>query len=148
ANVNHRRLHNSLFAAQVAKDAICDRMRKETGGRPSVQIQHPDVQLNLFIQQQYGLISLDTSKEPLHKRGYRLEAVEAPLQETLAAAILRLARYSKELIFLDPCCGSGTFLIEAALIATQTPPGYLRKEWGFMRHPEYDSSEWLKVRNK
>lgn len=148
ANVQHRELRNSLFAAQVLKDAICDSMRKKTGERPSVQIQNPDLQFHLFIQQQMAIISFDTSGTPLHKRGYRQEAVEAPIQETLAAAILRLARYTKENIYLDPCCGSGTFLIEAALMATHTPPGYLRKQWGFMRHPQYDPSLWLKVRNQ
>lgn len=148
ANVHHRELRNSLFAAQVVKDAICDQMRQRTGRRPSVQVQNPDVQINLFIQQQNAIISFDTSGEPLHKRGYRQETVEAPIQETLAAAILRLARYEKDNILLDPCCGSGTLLIESALIATQTPPGYLRTRWGFMRHPQYQSVEWLKVRNQ
>src|SRR5207247_1418671 len=89
ANVNHRELRNSLFAAQVVKDAICDQMRKHTGRRPSVQVQHPDIQINLFIQQQTAIISFDTSGDPLHKRGYRQETVEAPIQESLAAAILR-----------------------------------------------------------
>lgn len=148
ANVQHRELRNSLFAAQVVKDAICDQMRQRTGKRPSVQVQNPDVQINLYIQQQNAIISFDTSGEPLHKRGYRQETIEAPIQETLAAAILRLAHYTKDKIFLDPCCGSGTFLIEAALMATQTPPGYLRKQWGFMRHPQFESSEWLRVRNQ
>lgn len=148
ANVNHRELRNSLFAAQVVKDAICDHMREHTGKRPSVQVQNPDLQIHLFIQQQTAIISFDTSGEPLHKRGYRQETVEAPIQETLAAAILRLANYKKEQIFLDPCCGSGTFLIEAALMATHTPPGYLRKHWGFMRHPHYEASSWLRVRNQ
>lgn len=148
ANVNHRELRNSLFAAQVVKDAICDQMRQRTGRRPSVQVQQPDLQLNLFIQQQNAVISFDTSGDPLHKRGYRQEAVEAPIQESLAAAILRLAHYSKDKILLDPCCGSGTFLVEAALMASQTPPGYLRHRWGFMGHPDYDSALWLKVRNQ
>src|SRR6202011_5921020 len=93
ANVHHRELRNSLFAAQVVKDAICDQMRQRTGRRPSVQVQHPDIQIHLFIQQQNAIISFDTSGEPLHKRGYRQETVEAPIQETLAAAILRLAHY-------------------------------------------------------
>jgi len=148
ANVNHRQLRNSLFAAQVVKDAICDQMREKTGKRPSVDVQQPDVQINLFIQQQNAIISFDTSGDPLHKRGYRQESVEAPIQESLAAAILRLANYTKDSILLDPCCGSGTFLIEAALIATNTPPGYLRTRWGFARHPQHDHAEWLRVRNQ
>lgn len=148
ANVHHRELRNSLFAAQVLKDAICDQMRQQKGKRPSVDVQQPDVQFNLFIHQQNAIISFDTSGAPLHKRGYRQETVEAPLQETLAAAILFLANYSPEMIFLDPCCGSGTLLIEAALMATHTPPGYLRTKWGFMHHPKFDNLEWLKVRNQ
>lgn len=148
ANVQHRELRNSLFAAQVVKDAICDHMRQRTGKRPTVQVQNPDLQIHLFIQQQTAIISFDTSGDPLHKRGYRQESVEAPIQETLAAAILRLAHYTPEKVFLDPCCGSGTLLIEAALMATQTPPGYLRKRWGFMRHPQFDNANWLKVRNQ
>lgn len=148
ANVHHRELRNSLFAAQVVKDAICDQMRQRTGKRPSVNVQNPDIQINLFIQHQNAIISFDTSGEPLHKRGYRQETVEAPMKETLAASILRLAHYTKDQIFLDPCCGSGTLLIEAALMATHTPPGYLRKQWGFMRHPQYQAPEWLKVRNQ
>ncbi len=148
ANVHHKQLKNSLFAAQVLKDAICDQMRQKNGRRPNVDVQQPDVQLNLYIQQQSGVISLDTSGTPLHKRGYRQEAVEAPIQESLAAAILRLAHYTGEERLLDPCCGSGTFLIEAALMSTNTPPGFLRTRWGFMRHPDFNSIEWLKVRNQ
>lgn len=147
ANVHHRELRNSLYAAQVFKDAICDQMRQKTGHRPSVNVQDPDVQLNLFVHNNRGVISFDTSGAPLHRRGYRQESGEAPLKETLAAAILRLANYNKNEILFDACCGSGTFLIEAALIATNTPPGYLRHKWGFMNHPHYDQIEWLRVRN-
>lgn len=148
ANVSHPQLRNSLFAAQVVKDAICDQLREKRGTRPSVQLDNPDVQINLFIQHQMAVISLDTSGAPLHKRGYRIDSVEAPLQESLAAAILRIANYTSEEILLDPCCGSGTFLIEAALIATKTPPGFLRHKWGFMNHPDFSQVEWLKIRNE
>jgi putative N6-adenine-specific DNA methylase len=148
ANVHHKELRNSLFAAQVVKDAICDQIRQKKGWRPSVELQNPDVQLNLYVQQNIGVLSFDTSGSPLHKRGYRQETVEAPLQETLAAALLRLARYSPENVLLDPCCGSGTLLIEAALMASRIPPGYLRQKWGFMHHPGYQLNEWLKERNQ
>ncbi|MBS4169076.1 THUMP domain-containing protein [Parachlamydia sp. AcF125] len=146
SNVNHRLIRNSLFAAQVVKDAICDQLREKLGERPNVDVKNPDIQLNLFIQGNVATLSLDTSGVPLHKRGYRLDSVEAPMQENLAAAILRLAKYRKEDILCDPCCGSGTLLIEAALIASQIPPGFLRKEWGFMRFPEFSASDWLKVK--
>lgn len=146
ANVNHPELRNSLFAAQVVKDAICDQFREKTGQRPSVNPSQPDVQLNLFIQQFQATLSVDTSGVPLYKRGYRQESVEAPVQETLAAAMLRIGGYQKGDIFIDPCCGSGTFLIEAALIASSTPPGYLRSQWGFMRLPSFDMTEWLRIK--
>jgi putative N6-adenine-specific DNA methylase len=148
ANVHHKELRNSLFAAQIVKDAICDQIRQKTGHRPSIDLQNPSVQLNLYIERNMAIISFDTSGTPLHKRGYRQESVEAPMQESLAAAILRLANYTKDKILLDPCCGSGTLLIEAALMATQTPPGYLRRQWGFMYHPDYVQVEWLKVKNE
>lgn len=146
SNVTHRSLRNSLFAAQVVKDSICDQLREKTGERPNVQVQNPDVQINLFIHNEQAVISLDTSGEPLYKRGYRLAAGEAPIQESVAAAFLRKAKYTPDDILIDPCCGSGTFLIEAALIATKTPPGYLRKQWGFMAHPDFNNNDWIKVR--
>lgn len=148
ANVTHRHLRNSLFAAQVLKDAICDQIREKTGNRPSVNVQNPDVQLNLFIHNDQATISIDTSGTPLHKRGYRQDAGEAPLQESLAAALLRLARYQASDILFDPCCGSGTILIEAALIASKTAPGYLRAKWGFMLLPHFSFDEWLKIKTE
>lgn len=148
ANVHHKELRNSLYAAQVMKDAICDQLRERSGWRPSVDVQNPDVQLNLFIQQQMAVVSFDTSGSPLHKRGYRQETGEAPIQESLAAALLRLAKYDESKILLDPCCGSGTILVEAALIASKTAPGYLRHQWGFMKHPQFNSLEWLKIKNE
>src|ERR1700733_2435215 len=108
SNVTHHQLRNSLFAAQVAKDAICDQFRERTGSRPSVDVAKPDVQINLFIREPFGVIGIDTSGTPLHKRGYRLESIEAPIQKTLAAAILRIAKYRGEDFLCDPCCGSGT----------------------------------------
>lgn len=148
ANVTHPRLRNSLFAAQVAKDAICDQLKQVRGERPNIDVRHPDVQLNLYINQNAGSISFDTSGVPLHKRGYRQEGVEAPIQETLAAALLVLARYRGDEIFYDPCCGSGTLLIEAGLMASHTPPGFLRRTWGFMLLPDYSADAWLKVKTE
>jgi putative N6-adenine-specific DNA methylase len=146
ANVSHRSIRNSLFAAQVAKDAICDQFRDKTGSRPDVSTKNPDIQLNLYIRDDTGIMSFDTSGVPLHKRGYRLESGEAPIQETLAAALLTLAKYQGNEILCDPCCGSGTLLIEAALMASRTAPGYIRQNWGFMHLPEFLSEAWLKVK--
>lgn len=148
ANVSHSKLRNSLFCAQVVKDAICDQMRQITGSRPSVDVKNPDVQLNLFIHGEQGVLSFDTSGTPLHKRGYRQDAGEAPLQESLAAALLRIAQFTGEEILIDPCCGSGTLLIEAALMASKTPPGFLRKQWGFFHHPDFSNDQWLLIKNK
>jgi putative N6-adenine-specific DNA methylase len=147
ANVNHPNLKNSLFAALVVKDAICDYFRDKTQERPSVNIQAPDVQLNLFIQKGQATLYYDTSKQPLHKRGWRLENTEATLHESLAAGLLIKAGFTKEATLCDPFCGSGTFLIEAALIATKTPPGFFRKEWGFYQMPLFREEEWLKVKH-
>jgi putative N6-adenine-specific DNA methylase len=148
ANVHHKLMRNSLYAAQVAKDAICDQLRHVKGYRPNIDTKSPDVQLNLFIHNNQAILSYDTSGQPLYKRGYRQDAGEAPIQESLAAALLRLAGYQGTEILIDPCCGSGTFLIEAPLIATKTPPGYLRKMWGFAGHPDFLSEEWLKIKNQ
>lgn len=147
ANVSHKQLRHSLFAAQVVKDAICDQLRAKGGWRPTVDVKNPDVQLNLFIHQEKGTLSFDTSGKPLHKRGYRQECVEAPVQESLAAALLMIAGYQQEDILCDPCCGSGTILIEAALKAAQIAPGFLRTQWGFFHLPEYSQIDWLKVKN-
>ena len=148
ANVKHRQLRNSLYAAQLLKDAVCDQMKETTGNRPNINVKNPDVQLNLFIHDDQAIISIDTSGIPLHKRGYRQEGGEAPIQESLAAALLRLARYEPQDILFDPCCGSGTILIEAALMASRTAPGYLRQKWGFMLLPHFSFEEWLKVKNQ
>lgn len=147
-NGKHRAFSNTLFAAQVLKDALCDQFRDKTGKRPNVQLQSPDVQLSLYLENDNVSISFDTSGDPLFKRGYRKEVVTAPLQESYAAAFLRMARYTGNEILLDPCCGSGTILIEAALIASHTPPGYLRKKWGFFGLPEYSRTEWEAVKKE
>lgn len=146
--VAHHEFTNSLYAAQLAKDAICDMLRKATGQRPSVDPRSPQIQFSLIIDEQKASFSFDTSLEPLFKRGYRTEGVEAPLKETLAAALLMLTGYTPEAILLDPCCGGGTFLIEAGLMATQTAPGLLRKAFGFTRHPNYNSDDWEEVRKQ
>lgn len=146
ANVDHKNIRNSHFASQVVKDAICDQLIEKINVRPTVQTESPDIQLNLFIWGGEATLSFDTSGDPLHKRGYRDEGGEAPLRENLAAALLSLANYKKEDIFIDPCAGSCTFLIEALLIASNTPPGFLRKKWGFQKCPEYNEAEWLEVK--
>jgi len=148
AHVRNRAFTNTFYAAQVAKDAVCDRLRKETGRRPSIDTYNPKVQLNLYIGPKEGVVAFDTSGRPLHERGYRQEGAVAPLRENLAAALLMLARYSSEDIFVDPCAGVGTFLIEAALMASNTPPQFLRSDFGFMRHPEFEKPVWEEVKKR
>ncbi|MBS0652838.1 MAG: 50S rRNA methyltransferase [Verrucomicrobia bacterium] len=142
ANVTHPNLTNSLFAAQVMKDAICDQLREKTGNRPSVDVKNPNIQLNLFIHYNKGIISLDTSGAPLFKRGWRSATTSTSIQENLAAALLFQAGYNADTVLCDPFCGSGTFLIEAAMISTRTPAGYYRNQWGFFRLPQFDQAEW------
>jgi len=146
ANVNHPTLRHSVYAAQVVKDAICDMFRDEFGARPSVSKEQPDLSLNLYVDAKSAVLSLDTSGDPLHMRGYRLDGGESPVNETLAAAALKLAGYTGEEILLDPMAGSGTFLIEAALMATKTPPGWLRRRFGFFAHPDFKELDWLQFK--
>jgi putative N6-adenine-specific DNA methylase len=147
ANINHPLIRHSLFGAQRVKDAICDVMREKKGVRPSVDVKNPDLQLNLFIHKSKAILSLDTSGAPLYKRGWKEGNVEAGVPETLAAAILMRASYSEREILCDPFCGSGTFLVEAACIATHTPAGYFRKKWGFMQLPGFNAAEWEEFKN-
>ena len=146
SNVSHPTIRNSLFAALLVKDAICDQFREKTNSRPNIDVKNPDVQLNLFINNQQAVLSLDTSGDPLFKRGYRKATGPAPLQESLAAAILRQVKYTASDILIDPFCGSGTFLIEAALIATHTPPGFFRKKWGFTNLPDFCPDTWNSIK--
>ncbi|MGR3912801.1 MAG: THUMP domain-containing protein, partial [Candidatus Rhabdochlamydia sp.] len=143
ANVtDNEGFRHSHFAALVVKDAICDYFRDKVGERPSVDLQDPAVQFNLFIFKDKATISFDTSGAPLFKRGYRAASVQAPLQETLAASLLKMSRYTADDILCDPYCGSGTILWEASLMATHTPAGFFRKSWGFFKHPLFSQAAW------
>ncbi len=147
ANINHPQIRHSLYGAQLVKDAICDVIRDKKGTRPSVDVKNPDVQLNVFIQNKKATISLDTSGAPLYKRGWKEISGEAGLPETLASAILMHSKYSEREILCDPFCGAGTFLIEAAMMATQTPAGFFRKKWGFVHLPGFNAAEWEEFKN-
>ena len=140
--------NNTLYAAQLLKDGICDQFRTKTGERPSVSLKDPDITLHLFLEESKATVYYDTSKEALFKRGWRQEAVPAPLQETMASAVLRLSGYKGEGLLIDPCCGGGTILIEAAMIATKTPAGFYRDSWGFTALPDHDETLWQKVKQE
>jgi putative N6-adenine-specific DNA methylase len=129
------------FVTLRVKDAICDAFRADSGVRPSVDTRSPDARVHAFLTASDFTIYLDTSGEPLFKRGYRSAAGEAPLRENLAAGILRLAGWAPGAALLDPMCGSGTFLCEAALIATNRAPG-LDREFGFEKLSNFDAPAW------
>ncbi|HEY5622098.1 MAG TPA: THUMP domain-containing protein, partial [Pontiella sp.] len=113
ANVADSNIRNSQYAGQILKDAIADQFRSKTTERPNVDTRRPDLLLNLYIHKNKARISVDLGGGSLHKRGYRTESVEAPMQETLAATILQLAEWNGERPLYDPFCGSGTILCEA-----------------------------------
>jgi putative N6-adenine-specific DNA methylase len=141
-------LTHSQYAALKVKDAICDYFRTKTGERPNVDVQSPDLGIHLFVRTNRATISIDVSGGSLHKRGYRTASVEAPMQETLAAAIIRLSEWDGERPLIDPMCGSGTLLCEAAMSYCRIPAGFLRKKWGFERLPDFDSKAWKKVKTE
>lgn len=130
---------HSLYVSQLTKDAIIDQIRAKTGNRPNVDITDPDLRLNLHIQQNKAALSLDSSGGSLHKRGYRIQTNTVPISEVLAAGILFLTNWDRNSSFIDPMCGSGTFLIEAAMMALGRVPGYYRSKFGFTRWPDYDA---------
>ncbi len=134
-------LTHSRFVSLKTKDAVVDRIREERGSRPSVDTASPDVRINVHLAGNVCTISLDSSGEPLDRRGYRLERNEAPLRETLAAAVIALTGWDGTARLADPMCGSGTIPIEAALLAARIPPGRNRS-FGFQRWLDYDSRLW------
>jgi 23S rRNA (guanine2445-N2)-methyltransferase / 23S rRNA (guanine2069-N7)-methyltransferase len=145
-----RWLRNTQFAAVRAKDAIVDRLREQTGSRPSVDTASPDLRVSLRFAKERLTVGIDLSGEPLHRRGYRQAGVEAPLKENLAAALLLRAGWpdiaAEGGSFYDPMCGSGTLVIEAALIAANAAPGLLRRRFGFERWLGHDATTWEDLR--
>ncbi len=129
---------HSLYAAQLAKDAIVDQFREKQGVRPSVDLKDPHLRINLHLNDNRATIYLDSSGDSLHKRGYRAVAGEAPLNEVLAAGILQLSDWDRRSALADFMCGSGTLLIEAALLARNIAPGTVRKNFAYMRWLDFD----------
>ena len=145
-------IDHTHFAALKIKDAIVDRFRDETGERPSVDVKQADIRIHCHIDRDVASIYLDMAGQGLHQRGYRKSGVEAPLRENLAAAILNLLdwpRLAKEgYRFMDPMCGSGTFLIEAAMMAGDIAPGLLRAQFGFEAWKGHDKVLWEHLREE
>lgn len=133
------------FITLKVKDAVCDHFRTVSGKRPSVDTANPAVRIHLFLTADTATLYIDTSGEPLYKRGFKPAAVEAPLKENLAAGILRLSGWTPSDTLLDPMCGSGTFLLEAAQMALDIAPG-LGRHFGFERFRHFDRAAWAAIR--
>ena len=138
---------NSRFVTYKVKDAIVDQFRERTGTRPNISVSNPDIRLNIHVAEDNATLSLDSSGESLHRRGYRQESVEAPLNEVLAAGMILMSGWKGETDFIDPMCGSGTLLIEAALIARNINPGVFRKEFAFERWNDFDKELFDNIYN-
>lgn len=132
------------FITLKIKDAACDKFREQSGKRPDVDTAEPDVRIHAFLERERFTLYLDTSGDPLFKRGSKLMAGEAPLRENLAAGILTLCGWTPEQPLLDPMCGSGTLLIEAAQIARGIPPGY-KREFAFQKLKSFDAAAWKRL---
>jgi len=146
--VNSHKFKHSHYAALKAKDAIVDRFRNKYNKRPSIDKNHPDFRINLHIFRDQCTLSLDSSGESLHKRGYKAKNVKAPLNEVLAAGMIRLTGWDKTSAFVDPMCGSGTLPIEAALIANDIAPGWYRNQFGFETWHDFDHLLFQELKNK
>jgi putative N6-adenine-specific DNA methylase len=148
ASVTGSSIKHSQYAALCLKDAIVDHFRDRTGIRPDVDTENPDLWFHLRIERNRAIISLDTSGGSLHRRGYRQMSVEAPMQETVAAAIIRLSNWDGDTPLIDPLCGSGTILAEALMHRCRIPAAYLRQKFGFEMMPGYDRELWNQVRTE
>lgn len=146
ANTSNSRIRHSQYAALCVKDAIADFFISRAGRRPSVDRLSPDVRLHLHLENNKATIYLDTSGGALHRRGYRTKSGEAPMQETVAAAIIAYSGWDGETPLYDPFCGSGTLLLEAHMKYCRIPAGRLRTYFGFQRLPDFDEGLWLKVK--
>ena len=136
---------HSKFVALKSKDAIVDQFREIDGIRPSINVDDPDLQINIHISEVACSVSIDSTGLPLSKRGYRLEQIFAPISEVLAAGIILLSGWDKKSNFYDPMCGSGTFSIEAALIAQNIPNGRLR-HFAFEKWKDFDAAQWEQIK--
>ena len=138
---------HSKFVSYKVKDAIVDQLRERTGKRPNISVANPDLRLHIHVADDQCTLCLDSSGESLHRRGYRQESVEAPINEVLAAGIILMTGWQGETDFIDPMCGSGTFLIEAALIARNMAPGLFRKEYAFEKWTDFDADLFDRIYN-
>lgn len=145
ANVFDSCINHTKYAALKVKDAIVDQYNRKYSLRPSVESKRPDIRLNLHIENNNCLLYLDSSGSSLHKRGYRIATNEAPINEILAAGLIHLSGWDGNQDFIDPMCGSGTILIEAAMKACNIPSGYYRKYYCFKKWRDFDEELWNKI---
>ncbi len=143
--VNSENFTHSLYVSQKVKDAIVDKFRDTDGKRPDVDVKHPDLRINIHIQKEHCNVSLDSSGRSLHQRGYRTATNIAPINEVLAAGLLLLSGWDGQCDFLDPMCGSGTLLTEAAMIACNIPVNINRKEFAFEKWDDFDQELFEKI---
>lgn len=148
SNVRDSRITHSKYAALRVKDAICDQFVSRQGRRPSVDVVRPMVALNLHLYRNHAILSLDSSGESLHKRGYRPHLTVAPLNEALAAALVMRSGWTGDTPFFDPLCGGAVLPIEAAWLAMRRPAGLTRKHFGFMGWLDYRVAEWAEIRDE
>jgi len=148
SNVRDSQITHSKYAALKVKDAICDQFLDKCGKRPSVDVEQPMVGFNLHIYRDEAVLSLESSGESLHKRGYRPILTRAPLNEALAAGLVLMTGWEGDAPFIDPLCGSGTLCIEAAWIALKRAPGLTRRRFGFMGWMDFDIALWTELRDQ
>lgn len=144
---NSTAINHSEFAALRLKDAVADYFRNLSGRRPVVEKINPDIWINLHIEYNQAVIGIDTSGGSLHRRGYRRRSVKAPIQETLAAAIVYISGWNGTRPLYDPMCGSGTLITEALMQYCRIPAGFLRKRFGFEFLPDFDRKDWKTVKD-
>ncbi|MCK5824640.1 MAG: class I SAM-dependent RNA methyltransferase [Ichthyobacteriaceae bacterium] len=148
ATVMSDHFRHSQYAALRVKDAIVDRFKSIKDERPNVDTKHPNIRINIHISHDECTVSLDSSGDSLHKRGYKTEINIAPINEVLAAGMIKLSGWEGNTNFVDPMCGSGTILVEAAMIALNIPAGIHRKEFGFERWKDFDEDLFELIREK
>ena len=144
-HVSYSHMTHSKYLALKTKDAIADQFREVTGKRPSVDKFNPDLRINVRIFKNFCTVSIDSSGESLHRRGYRKATGPAPLNEVLAAGMILLTGWKGDTNFIDPMCGSGTLAIEAAMISKKIPAGFYRKSWAFQGWKDFDPALWEKI---
>ncbi len=137
---------HSQYAALKVKDAIADEFRQKYGARPSVDTENPDLRINIHIENEKVTLSFDSSGDSLHKRGYRKAVDKAPMNEVLAAGLIKMTGWKGDKNFVDCMCGSATIPIEAAMLAMNIPAGYFRESYGFMKWHDFDEKLWKEVR--